>query len=107
MSNRSKRYKSSTSVKLVEIVELSSSESDVPDDKVEGVEEVEGDKTGIEGMENERENAGVDGKLENDGNDTGVPEGAYVLEFSENADCNIKVEWEVFLNRHQEFIRNS
>ncbi|KAL2463229.1 hypothetical protein Fot_52885 [Forsythia ovata] len=34
MSRRSKRHRSSTSVKLVEIVELSGSESDVPDDKV-------------------------------------------------------------------------
>ncbi|KAL2500762.1 Uncharacterized protein Fot_34610 [Forsythia ovata] len=83
MSSSSERHKSSSSVKLAEILELLSSESDVPDDKV------------------------VDGKLENDGNATGVPEGAYVPEFSENVDCNIEVDWEAFLDRYQEDISNS
>ncbi|KAL2551187.1 hypothetical protein Fot_04806 [Forsythia ovata] len=46
MSSGSKRHKSSTSVKLVEIVELSGSESDVPDNKVKEVEEVEVDAMG-------------------------------------------------------------
>ncbi|KAL2498007.1 hypothetical protein Adt_23557 [Abeliophyllum distichum] len=137
MSSRSKMHKSC--VKLIEIVELLGSESDVPDDKVEGVEEVEGDAMGSEcnkvkrvgreesgceigpkgvnavndndivgskshnvQMENEREDAGVDGQLENDGNAIGVPEGAYVPKFSENANCNIEVDWESFLDRHQE-----
>ncbi|KAL2468417.1 hypothetical protein Fot_49993 [Forsythia ovata] len=59
------------------------------------------------GLENERENAGVDGQLETDGNATGVPEGTYVPEFSENADCNIEVDWEAFLDKHQEDIWNS
>ncbi|KAL2518434.1 hypothetical protein Adt_14681 [Abeliophyllum distichum] len=35
MSSISKRHRSKTNVKLVEIVELSASESDVPDDNVE------------------------------------------------------------------------
>ncbi|KAL2485291.1 hypothetical protein Adt_30047 [Abeliophyllum distichum] len=115
MSSRSKRHKSSSSVKLVEIVELSGRESDVPDYKVKGVEEMDGDAMGSEcekikwvgkgesgceigpnvtmlgikmtlleikvtnvRMENERENAGVDGQLENNGNANGVPEGVYV-----------------------------
>ncbi|KAL2489851.1 hypothetical protein Fot_43143 [Forsythia ovata] len=105
MSSRNKRHKSSSNVKLVEIVELSSSESDVLDDKMEVVEEVEGDAIGSEcdkvkgvgrgesrceighegdnagndndivgnksgnvGIKNKRENNGVDGQLENDGN---------------------------------------
>ncbi|KAL2524248.1 hypothetical protein Adt_09302 [Abeliophyllum distichum] len=111
MSGRSKRHKFSSSVKLVEIVKLSGSKNDIPDDKVEGVEEVERDamlsecdkvkgvgrwkcgcEIGLKGnnvgndndiagtdnnnveLENECENAGVDGKLENDGNAIGVPE---------------------------------
>ncbi|KAL2551186.1 hypothetical protein Fot_04805 [Forsythia ovata] len=57
-------------------------------------------------MENECENARVNGQLENDGNVDGVPKGAYVPEFSENVYCNIEVEWEVFLDRHQEDIWN-
>ncbi|KAL2507189.1 Uncharacterized protein Fot_30836 [Forsythia ovata] len=144
MSSRNKRHKSSNSVKLVEIVELLCNESNVPDDKMEGVEEVEGDVMGSEcdkvkrvgrgkygckigpegdsagndndivgnksdnvGMENEHENSRVDGWLENDGNATGVPGSAYVLELSENADCNIEVDWEVFLDRHQEDVWNN
>ncbi|KAL2528783.1 putative O-methyltransferase 3 [Forsythia ovata] len=47
MSSRSKRHRSKTSVKLVEIVELSGSESDVPDDNVGS--DVPNNTAGIEG----------------------------------------------------------
>ncbi|KAL2475533.1 hypothetical protein Adt_36269 [Abeliophyllum distichum] len=47
MSSRSKRHRSKTSVKLVEIVELSGSESDVPNDNVES--DVHDNTVGIKG----------------------------------------------------------
>ncbi|KAL2507196.1 hypothetical protein Fot_30843 [Forsythia ovata] len=69
--------------------------------------DIVGNKSDNVEMENEHENYGVDGWLENDGNAIGVPGCAYVPEFSENADCNIEVDWEVFLDKHQEDIWNS
>ncbi|KAL2495616.1 Uncharacterized protein Fot_39373 [Forsythia ovata] len=160
ISRRSKRHRTSTGVKLVEIVELSGSESDVDDDTVKRVEKVERDAMGIEDdkvkrigryesggeignegdnvgnksdtveveceMENDGKAAGVYGEMENDSNAAGVegkieidgqaaegvgiqPRGAYVPQFTENTntDFNIEVEWEAFLERHQDDIWNS
>ncbi|KAL2508806.1 Uncharacterized protein Fot_32453 [Forsythia ovata] len=145
MSSRSKRHRSKTSVKLVEIVELSGSESDVPDDNVggdvpnniagiegdivEGVgrEELEteigprGDNAGngndrdksgndvVDNVGEKSDNARVD-NIEDESDNVGDndnAEGIYVPEFEANADCNIEVDWEEFLDNHQEDIWNS
>ncbi|KAL2482758.1 hypothetical protein Fot_44202 [Forsythia ovata] len=146
MSSRSKRRRSKTSVKLVEIVELSGSESDVPDDNVgsdvpnnpagiegdivEGVgrEELETeicpggddagngndrDKSGYDVVDNvgdKSDNARVDNiedESDNVGDKSDNLEGTYVPEFEANADCNIEVDWDEFLENHQEDIWNS
>ncbi|KAL2488963.1 hypothetical protein Fot_42255 [Forsythia ovata] len=146
MSSRSKRHRSKTSVKLVEIVQLLGSESDVPDDNVgndvpnntteiesdivEGVgrEELEseigpggdnagngndGDKSGNDVVDNvgdKSDNARVDNigdESDNVGDKSDNAEGAHVSEFEANADCNIEVDWEEFLDNHQEDIWNS
>ncbi|KAL2546105.1 hypothetical protein Fot_15338 [Forsythia ovata] len=99
MRMRSKRHRRNSSVKLVEIVELSDGESDVEndDDKVKGVEEgakVEGDAMGTEGdkvkgvaggefgyceIGNECDTVGIEGEIvgveyemENDGQAAGI-----------------------------------
>ncbi|KAL2469015.1 hypothetical protein Fot_50591 [Forsythia ovata] len=146
MSSRSKRHRSKTSVKLVEIVELSGSESDVPDenvgsdvpnntagiegDIVEGVgrEKLEteigpgGDNAGngndrdksgndvVDNVGDKSYNARVDiieDESDNVGDKSDNAEGTYVPEFEANVDCNIEVDWEEFLDNHQEDIWNS
>ncbi|KAL2528851.1 hypothetical protein Fot_21452 [Forsythia ovata] len=148
MSSRSKMHRSKTSLKLVDIVELSGSESDVPDDNVgsdvpddnvriecdivEGVgrDELEseighrcdnigngndGDKNSndiVDNVGDKSDNARVDNiedKSDNvgDKSENDNAEGAYVLEFSANADCNKEIDWEEFLDSHQEDIWNS
>ncbi|KAL2548970.1 hypothetical protein Fot_10500 [Forsythia ovata] len=69
--------------------------------------ENEGETVGVEcEMEIDGKAIGVDSQMENDGNVAGV-DGAYVPQFNENTDCNIDVEWESFLDRHQYDIWNS
>ncbi|KAL2516357.1 hypothetical protein Fot_30328 [Forsythia ovata] len=122
MSSRSKRHRFKTSVKLVGIVELSGSESDVPDDNVGS--DVPNNTVGIEGdivegvgreeleseigpgCDNDEDKSGNDA-VDNVGDTSDNAEGAYVLEFEANADCNIEVDWEELLDSHQEDIWNS
>ncbi|KAL2543358.1 Uncharacterized protein Adt_04336 [Abeliophyllum distichum] len=79
---------------------------------IKGQMEVEGEIFRIEGeMENDGQVVGVESEMENDGQaaeGVGIqPKGAYVPQFTEHIDCNIEVEWEAFLDRHQEDIWNS
>ncbi|KAL2498542.1 hypothetical protein Adt_24092 [Abeliophyllum distichum] len=117
MSSRSKRHRSKTSVKLRERERVGREEleSDIGPRGDNAENGNDGDKSGndvVDNVEDKSDNARVDNiedesynvgdKSENDN-----AEGAYVLEFLANADCNIEVDWEEFLDNHQEDIWNS
>ncbi|KAL2549032.1 hypothetical protein Fot_10562 [Forsythia ovata] len=73
---------------------------------------VESDKDGVDNVGDKSDNAGVD-NLEDESYNVGDKsendnvEGAYVPKFSTNTDCNIEVDWEAFLDSHQQDIWNS